>query len=187
MGCGSNPTGHVNVDTLRDWDENNIAQVKTFRCFVVADGMNLPFRNKAFDLVNCIMTLEHFIDPAKAMRDFAYVANRAYLVVPNNPIVKDTPSHIFSWCQESFHNFLNIFYDDIVITTGIQDIQSIDHIFIKIIMKIPLFRIPITRFISRFLALRVYAMCSSPRSRARAASGRRSTRSSIEQKRYAST
>ena len=166
MGCGDNPTGHVNIDTLLEWDEVNIVQVMKYRSFIVADGMNLPFRYKVFDLVNCIMTLEHFIDPAKAMRDFIYVANRGYLVVPNNPIVIDAPSHIFSWCQESFQNFLSIFYDDIVIITGIRDIHRIDHIFMKTIMKIPLFRIPVTRFISRFLALRVYAMCSNPRSRA---------------------
>ena len=168
VGCGTNPTGHVNIDTLLEWDKENPVQVKKHRSFIIADGMNLPFRNKAFDLVNCIMTLEHFIHPAKAIRDFAYVANRAYLVVPNNPIVKDTPLHIFSWCQESFQNFLSIFYDDVEITTGIRDIQRIDHIFIKTIMKTSIFRIPITRFISRFLALRVYAMCSNPRSRARA-------------------
>lgn len=96
VGCGSNPTGHVNVDTLGEWGEANVVEVKTYRCFIVADGMNLPLRNKVFDLVNCIMTLEHFIDPAKAIRDFVYVANRGYLVVPNNPIVFDTPRHIFS-------------------------------------------------------------------------------------------
>ena len=162
VGCGSNPTGHVNVDTLREWGDESIVQVKTFRCFIVADGMNLPFRNKVFDLVNCIMTLEHFIDPAKAIRDFVYVANRCYLVVPNNPIVIDTPRHIFSWSQESFHNFLSIFYDDIDITTGIRDIQRIDHIFMKTIVKIPFLRLPITRFLSKFLALRIYALCSNP-------------------------
>jgi len=164
VGCGTNPTGHVNIDALQGWDKEKIDHVKHFQNFMIADGMNLPFKNKAFELVNCIMTLEHFINPAKAIRDFVYVANRSFFVVPNNPIVKDTPTHLFSWSQESFKNLLGIFYDDIVITTGTQDIRSIDHIFIKIIMKIPLSRIPITRFIGRFLSLRIYAMCLNPRS-----------------------
>ena len=163
MGCGTNPTGHVNIDTMQEWGNNNLSKVRKIKNFIIADGMNLPFRKKAFTLVNCIMTLEHFIDPAKAIRNFVYVANRGYLVVPNNPIVKDTPTHIFSWCQESFQNFLSIFYEDIVITTGYQDIQSIDHIIIKIIMKIPIFYIPIKKLIGRFLALKIYALCSNPR------------------------
>jgi len=57
VGCGTNPTGHVNIDTLQELDEENTVQVKKHRSFIIADGMNLPFRSKAFDLVNCIMTL----------------------------------------------------------------------------------------------------------------------------------
>jgi len=142
---------------------DNSSNPKKIRNFVIADGMHLPFKKKAFDLVSCIMTLEHFIDPASAIRDFTYVAHRAYLVVPNNPIVKDSPTHLYSWSQTSFHNFLKLFYDTISITTGTLNIQSIDHIFMKIINKIPLFRIPLTRFISKFLAMNIYAMCSDPR------------------------
>jgi len=162
VGCGTKPKGHVNIDTMQEWD-NDSSNLKKIRNFVIADGMHLPFKKKVFDLVSCIMTLEHFIDPAAAIRDFTYVAHRAYLVVPNNPIVKDSPTHLYSWSQTSFHNFLKLFYDTISITTGTLNIQSIDHIFMKIINKIPLFRIPLTRFISKFLAMNIYAMCSDPR------------------------
>ena len=107
------------------------------------------------------------MNPAKAIRDFVYVSNCSYLVVPNNPIIKDSTFHLFSWSQESFQNFLGIFYEDIVITTGTQDIKSLDRIYVKIIMKIPVFRLPIIRFISRILELKIFAMCCNPRLLAR--------------------
>ena len=167
VGCGTNPTGHVNIDTLQRWDEEKRGHVKHLIRFIIADGMNLPFRGKVFDQVNCVMALEHFINPAKAIRDFVYVANSSYFVVPNNPIIKGSALHLFSWSQDSFHNLLGIFYEDIVITTGTQDIKSFDRIYLKIIMKIPLFRLPIIRFASRILKLKIYAMCCKPRLHAR--------------------
>lgn len=159
MGCGSYPSGHVNIDTLKDWNNENKVQVKHFKNFIIADGMNLPFRRIVFNLVKCIMALEHFIHPAKAIQDFVFVANRSYLVVPNNPIFRDSSAHLFSWSQESFFNFLAYFYEDIVITTGTQNVKSIDRLYVKIIMKIPLFRDFFKRFAKRFLRLRIYALC----------------------------
>ena len=162
VGCGIKPKGHVNIDTLQEFDIDS-AKLKKTRNFVLADGMHLPFKNKAFDTVSCIMTLEHFIDPAAAIKDFTYVAHRAYLIVPNNLIVKDSPTHLYSWSQTSFHNLLKLFYDTISITTGTLNIQSVDHIFMKIINRIPLFSIPITRLVSKYLAINIYALCSDPR------------------------
>lgn len=54
--------------------------------FVVADGHNLPFRERAFDLVACLGTLEHFDDPRKGARQMCRmldIGGCCLVVLPN--------------------------------------------------------------------------------------------------------
>jgi SAM-dependent methyltransferase len=51
--------------------------------FAVADGLDLPFRDKSFDFVLCSKTLHHFTEPdaRRLIRGMARVARRGYIVL----------------------------------------------------------------------------------------------------------
>jgi ubiquinone/menaquinone biosynthesis C-methylase UbiE len=55
--------------------------------FIVADGQHLPFRERIFNVVACIGTLEHFSDPKKGAKQMYRVLDRkgSCLVVLPNP------------------------------------------------------------------------------------------------------
>lgn len=41
--------------------------------FILADAHNLPFKNNSFDLIICYETIEHIIDPLKALKEMRRV------------------------------------------------------------------------------------------------------------------
>jgi SAM-dependent methyltransferase len=54
--------------------------------FLVGNGERLPFADAAFDIVTCIGSLEHFLDPSSGAREIARVLRqngRAYILLPN--------------------------------------------------------------------------------------------------------
>jgi|GEM_PF-5692463 len=54
--------------------------------FLLADGMNLPFKNESFDFIAAIDVLEHVKDYKRCLREIVRVLNnkgRAILIVPN--------------------------------------------------------------------------------------------------------
>lgn len=54
--------------------------------FLEGCAENLPFRENTFDVVTCLGSLEHFIDPGQALREIARVAKEnavILLLVPN--------------------------------------------------------------------------------------------------------
>jgi ubiquinone/menaquinone biosynthesis C-methylase UbiE len=54
--------------------------------FVVADGLHLPFRERTFEIVACLGTLEHFNDPktgAKQMYRVLEIGGSCLVVLPN--------------------------------------------------------------------------------------------------------
>jgi len=54
--------------------------------FVVADGLHLPFKEKVFEIVACLGTLEHFDDPSQGAREFyrtLTIGGSCLVVVPN--------------------------------------------------------------------------------------------------------
>lgn len=55
--------------------------------FHVQAAESLPFEDDSFDLVSCLGSLEHFVDPASALREMRRVAKpdaRVLLLVPNS-------------------------------------------------------------------------------------------------------
>jgi ubiquinone/menaquinone biosynthesis C-methylase UbiE len=66
VGCGNKPRGDINVDKYRYTNEtenqNPRKYVKT-RCNVIATGEYLPFKDKTFDLVMSIHSIEHSSHP----------------------------------------------------------------------------------------------------------------------------
>ena len=54
--------------------------------FLVGNGENLPFPDESFDIVTCIGSLEHFLDPASGVREIQRVlrpSGRACILLPN--------------------------------------------------------------------------------------------------------
>lgn len=50
--------------------------------FLIADAVKLPFKNGEFDAVFCLDSIEHFLDPEKAVREMKRVLKRnGYLVI----------------------------------------------------------------------------------------------------------
>lgn len=50
--------------------------------FVLADAGQLPFKNSSFDLVLCLETLEHLVDPGEALAEMKRcLARNGYLII----------------------------------------------------------------------------------------------------------
>lgn len=101
----------------------SVAQKTLSNCkFYNANIINLPFKNKTFDLVLCLEVLEHLRHPHLAIRELERVA-RKYIIysVPNEPWfsllrmfgLKDLlsfgnhPEHLQRWNKNSFRVFLS--------------------------------------------------------------------------------
>jgi SAM-dependent methyltransferase len=84
VGCGSKPTGDVNVDFFaRGWNNQEGDQKRgeylSPKCvpnFVVADAKHLPFRNSSFNIVFSSHTIEHVSDPKLMFAEMCRVAKR---------------------------------------------------------------------------------------------------------------
>jgi len=82
---------------------------------VVGDGHRLPFRDSSFDLVHASHVLEHLERPLDALREFARVAPRACIVVPNlrwERVREACRKHIYSWTPDTLKNLLLQVYDE---------------------------------------------------------------------------
>ncbi|MDD5355575.1 MAG: class I SAM-dependent methyltransferase [Candidatus Omnitrophica bacterium] len=54
---------------------------------MTADGQRIPFKDKQFDYVTCLGSLEHYLDPGSGIREIARVAKddaRFCIVLPNS-------------------------------------------------------------------------------------------------------
>jgi len=54
---------------------------------LVADGQKIPFRDKVFDYVTCLGSLEHYLEPEKGLREISRVAKESAefcIVLPNS-------------------------------------------------------------------------------------------------------
>jgi len=61
--------------------------------FLVADGQNLPFKNKEFDLIFCLETLEHVVNPQKTLLEIKRCLNNKGRAV----ISMDSGSFLFKF------------------------------------------------------------------------------------------
>ncbi len=77
--------------------------------FSTGNVYSLPFENGYFDLVCCIQTLEHLIDPEKVLDEMDRVCSaegKIVISIPNGD-VDNYDGHINFWSAESFHKFLS--------------------------------------------------------------------------------
>ena len=80
--CGANPVGidisQVAIDACRQ-----MLPDAELHC---SSAETLPFKDKSFDVISCLGSLEHFLDPRSALREMVRVAKPAakfLLCVPN--------------------------------------------------------------------------------------------------------
>ena len=88
MGCGSRPTGDVNVDCFnRGWNsqegdqkQGEFLNPRLVPNFVVAHAENLPFKDQCFDEAFSSHTIEHVKNPKKMLQELLRVSKRRVIV-----------------------------------------------------------------------------------------------------------
>jgi SAM-dependent methyltransferase len=110
LGCGHNPHPRANV-VVDKYINNNYHRsgdifVLKKQQFIVADGENLPFKDKEFDYVICCHVLEHVADPARFLKEIFRVGKRGYIETPN--IIGEclAPKESHKWILQELNNCL---------------------------------------------------------------------------------
>ena len=87
VGCGSFPIPGADIicdfkDFKIDSSYSQEVRTKLKTNFVRCDIQNLPFRDKAFELVHCSNVLEHVDNPRQAYKELLRVGNHGYFETP---------------------------------------------------------------------------------------------------------
>ena len=88
VGCGSRPTGDVNVDCfIRGWNsqegdqkQGEFLNPRLIPNFVVAHAEFLPFKDECFEVVFSSHMIEHIKKPRKMLRELLRVSKRQVIV-----------------------------------------------------------------------------------------------------------
>ena len=88
IGCGSKPTGDVNVDSFKqgwnpqegDQKKGVFVDPKKIPNFVVADAHHLPFKDNSFNVAFSSHTVEHLTHPTKMLKEMSRVTKRKVIV-----------------------------------------------------------------------------------------------------------
>jgi ubiquinone/menaquinone biosynthesis C-methylase UbiE len=88
VGCGSKPTGDVNVDFFKggwnpqtgDQKRGEYVDTHNINNFVLADACHLPFKDESFNVAFSSHTIEHVQNPLLMLREMCRVAKRKVVV-----------------------------------------------------------------------------------------------------------
>ncbi|GAB1358480.1 hypothetical protein MASR1M31_02580 [Porphyromonadaceae bacterium] len=87
VGNGNNPTYRASVlvekNIKYNYHRSGDLRIFPHQRFVIADGENLPFKDKEFDYVICNHVLEHVEDPISFISELQRVAKRGYIETPS--------------------------------------------------------------------------------------------------------
>jgi len=74
---------------------------------VVADGQKIPFKDKTFDYVSCLGSLEHYIDQDLGIREIARVAkdDASFIIILPNTISLDLFFHVIKHGDKPVEDF----------------------------------------------------------------------------------
>jgi uncharacterized protein YbaR (Trm112 family)/SAM-dependent methyltransferase len=99
VGSGHNPNPRSDVlcDRYIEDDTERGGSIRVDRPLIVADGHNLPFKDKAFDYVIASHIIEHMDDPARFCSELQRVSRRGFIASPT-----EIAEHTFYW---SFHKW----------------------------------------------------------------------------------
>ena len=75
--------------------------------FVVADGQKIPFKDKSFDYVTCLGSLEHYLDQELGLREICRVAkdNAKFCIVLPNSLSIDLFLHLVKKGEKPVDDF----------------------------------------------------------------------------------
>jgi SAM-dependent methyltransferase len=96
-GHSPNPRSDVLCDRYIEDDTERGGAIQVDRPLIVADGHNLPFKDKAFDYVIASHIIEHMDDPQRFCAELERVSKRGFIASPT-----ELAEHMFYW---SFHKW----------------------------------------------------------------------------------
>ena len=96
-GHSPNPRSDILCDRYIEDDTERGGAIRVDRPLIVADGHNLPFKDKAFDYVIASHIIEHMDDPERFCSELARVSKRGFIASPT-----ELAEHMFYW---SFHKW----------------------------------------------------------------------------------
>ncbi len=105
LGCGSVPTGEVNLDLFLGFSPHHQGEIEAskYRLFVQGDVTRLPFRDKSLGRSKLSHVLEHVDNPLQVLREVVRITQDLVIItVPNHRILEEEhPAHLYSWSRSS--------------------------------------------------------------------------------------
>ncbi|MDQ6694913.1 MAG: methyltransferase domain-containing protein [Chloroflexota bacterium] len=96
-GHSPNPRSDILCDRYIEDDTERGGAIQVDRPLIVADGHNLPFKDKAFDYVIASHIIEHMDDPIRFCAELQRVSKRGFIASPT-----ELAEHMFYW---TFHKW----------------------------------------------------------------------------------
>ena len=161
IGCGGKSRGYVNIDRYYADESPDTAQhiaPHLIKNFVLSDICNLPLRDDSVD-VTVYHVIEHILEVNTAIKEIHRVCkNKAVIVVPNHPVVKEHYTHLYSWSKTSLQSYLSHYFPDV--SVNIRTLKYFKQIH-KIVSLIPVFfiRRRIYQTITAFIGFELVAVC----------------------------
>src|SRR5687767_801033 len=81
-GHSPNPRSDILCDRYIEDDTERGGAIRIDRPLIVADGHNLPFKDKAFDYVIASHIIEHMDDPERFCSELTRVSRRGFIASP---------------------------------------------------------------------------------------------------------
>jgi uncharacterized protein YbaR (Trm112 family)/SAM-dependent methyltransferase len=99
VGSGHNPNPRSDIlcDRYIEDDTERGGSIRVDRPLIVADGHNLPFKDKVFDYVIASHIIEHMDHPARFCSELQRVSKRGFIASPT-----ELAEHMFYW---TFHKW----------------------------------------------------------------------------------
>jgi uncharacterized protein YbaR (Trm112 family) len=99
VGSGHNPNPRSDIlcDRYIEDDTERGGSIRADRPLIVADGHNLPFKDKAFDYVIASHIIEHMDDPERFCSELQRVSRAGFIASPT-----ELAEHMFYW---TFHKW----------------------------------------------------------------------------------
>lgn len=106
LGCGSVPSGDINLDLFIGFTPHHRASItpmrQGYKMFIRGDVQELPFRDKSLRETKLSHVLEHTEKPLQVLQELNRITRERVLVlVPNNPLKDEHPQHLYSWSRDS--------------------------------------------------------------------------------------
>lgn len=111
VGCGTKPTGDVNIDYA----------YRTAQNFIRCDAHNLPFKSKVFKNSRCLTVLEHLNKPHDALKELFRVTNGVITIRYD--------------CFFSIYNFIGVGHKNLMVRERFVRLPSFMFVFLNYLFR----------------------------------------------------